>query len=70
VLIGSDHHLPFEKFASNEAIQCTEIFEFAQVWHFFAASNFYMVLFTPKNSRLRKNFGFGVKNLIEHKILK
>jgi hypothetical protein len=29
-LIGSDHHLDFESFAVNEAIQCTEIFEYAQ----------------------------------------
>ena len=30
VLIGSDHHQNFESFATNEAIQCTEIFEYAQ----------------------------------------
>ncbi|KAK7082621.1 hypothetical protein SK128_025546 [Halocaridina rubra] len=30
VLIGSSHHLPFQSFATNEAIQCTEIYEFAK----------------------------------------
>ncbi|XP_068239335.1 protein transport protein Sec16A-like isoform X3 [Palaemon carinicauda] len=30
VLIGSSHHLPFQAFATNEAIQCTEIYEFAR----------------------------------------
>ena len=30
VLIGSDHHQNFDSFATNEAIQCTEIFEYAQ----------------------------------------
>lgn len=30
VLVGANHGLPFEKFASNEAIQCTELFEYAQ----------------------------------------
>ena len=30
VLIGSDRRLDFESFATNEAIQCTEIFEYAQ----------------------------------------
>ena len=29
-MIGSDHHQNFESFATNEAIQCTEIFEYAQ----------------------------------------
>ena len=29
VLIGSSHGLPFEYFANNEAIQCTEIYEYA-----------------------------------------
>lgn len=29
VLIGSSHTLPFQQFASNEAIFATEIFEFA-----------------------------------------
>ncbi|KAH9500770.1 hypothetical protein Btru_076412 [Bulinus truncatus] len=31
VLIGSSHNLPMEEFASNEAIQCTEVFEYAQM---------------------------------------
>nr|XP_045604397.1 uncharacterized protein LOC123762115 isoform X6 [Procambarus clarkii] len=30
VLIGSSHQLPFQAFASNEAIQCTEVYEFAR----------------------------------------
>ncbi|XP_029846217.2 uncharacterized protein LOC8036454 isoform X4 [Ixodes scapularis] len=30
VLLGSSHMLPFEEFASNEAIQCTEIYEYSQ----------------------------------------
>ncbi|XP_066961038.1 LOW QUALITY PROTEIN: uncharacterized protein Sec16 [Macrobrachium rosenbergii] len=30
VLIGSSHNLPFQAFATNEAIQCTEIYEFAR----------------------------------------
>lgn len=30
VLIGSSHSLPFRKFATNEAIFATEIFEFAR----------------------------------------
>ncbi|XP_037269079.2 uncharacterized protein LOC119160912 isoform X3 [Rhipicephalus microplus] len=31
VLLGSNHHtLPFEEFATNEAIQCTEIYEYSQ----------------------------------------
>ena len=30
VLIGGDRTLPFEKFATNEAIQMTEIFEYSQ----------------------------------------
>ena len=29
VLIGSSHSLAFTEFASNEAIQCTEIYEYA-----------------------------------------
>ncbi|KAH3710853.1 hypothetical protein DPMN_070348 [Dreissena polymorpha] len=29
VLIGSSHGLPLELFANNEAIQCTEIYEYA-----------------------------------------
>ncbi|KAL3871831.1 hypothetical protein ACJMK2_039803 [Sinanodonta woodiana] len=29
VLVGSSHSLPLEAFASNEAIQCTEIYEYA-----------------------------------------
>ncbi|KAL5012898.1 hypothetical protein ScPMuIL_011449 [Solemya velum] len=29
VLIGSSHTLPLEEFATNEAIQCTEIYEYA-----------------------------------------
>lgn len=31
VLIGSSHSLPLNEFATNEAIQCTEIFEYAQL---------------------------------------
>ncbi|XP_067141411.1 uncharacterized protein Sec16 isoform X3 [Centruroides vittatus] len=30
VLLGSSNLLPFQQFASNEAIQCTEIYEYAQ----------------------------------------
>lgn len=30
VLLGSSHLLPFKEFASNEAIQCTEIYEYSQ----------------------------------------
>ncbi|XP_054719971.1 protein transport protein Sec16A-like [Uloborus diversus] len=30
VLLSSDHRLPFEEFATNEAIQFTEIYEYAQ----------------------------------------
>ncbi|KAJ8418564.1 hypothetical protein AAFF_G00000630 [Aldrovandia affinis] len=30
VLLGSNHSLPFPKFARNSAIQCTEVFEFSQ----------------------------------------
>nr|XP_014342756.1 PREDICTED: protein transport protein Sec16B [Latimeria chalumnae] len=30
VLLGSDHGLPFQKFATNEAIQRTEMFEYCQ----------------------------------------
>ena len=29
VLIGSSHGLPLEYFANNEAVQCTEIYEYA-----------------------------------------
>ncbi|XP_064615926.1 LOW QUALITY PROTEIN: protein transport protein Sec16A-like [Liolophura sinensis] len=29
VLIGSSHNLPFDEFATNEAIQCTEVYEYA-----------------------------------------
>ncbi|XP_013096813.2 uncharacterized protein LOC106080064 isoform X1 [Biomphalaria glabrata] len=31
VLIGSSHNLSMEEFATNEAIQCTEVFEYAQM---------------------------------------
>ncbi|XP_063615398.1 protein transport protein Sec16B-like [Penaeus indicus] len=30
VLIGSSHNLPFQAFSTNEAIQCTEVYEFAR----------------------------------------
>lgn len=30
VLLSADHRLSFEEFATNEAIQCTEIYEYAQ----------------------------------------
>ncbi|XP_064186644.1 protein transport protein Sec16B [Anguilla rostrata] len=30
VLLGSNHSLPFPKFARNAAIQCTEVFEYSQ----------------------------------------
>ncbi|XP_042236039.1 uncharacterized protein LOC121875530 isoform X3 [Homarus americanus] len=30
VLIGASHQLPFQAFATNEAIQCTEVYEFAR----------------------------------------
>lgn len=30
VLLSSNHLLPFQEFATNEAIQCTEIYEYAQ----------------------------------------
>ncbi|XP_059152766.1 protein transport protein Sec16A-like isoform X2 [Physella acuta] len=31
VLVGSSHNLPLNEFASNNAIQCTEVYEYAQV---------------------------------------
>ncbi|KAK3870545.1 hypothetical protein Pcinc_024242 [Petrolisthes cinctipes] len=30
VLVGSSHSLPFKSFANNEAIQCTEVYEYAR----------------------------------------
>ena len=30
VLLGSSNSLPFELFASNEAVQCTEVYEYTQ----------------------------------------
>ena len=29
VLLGSSHMLPFNQFSTNEAIQCTEVYEYA-----------------------------------------